>query len=60
VAKPSKPDTFFDLAVHGRVPQILRAIADRIESGEVKAERISSSVTEDVVELTLRIELHPK
>lgn len=58
--KPAKPDTFFDLSVHGNVPAVLRAIADRIESGEVIAERIQTSATQDHVEFTVSIGLNPK
>lgn len=53
-------DSFFDLSFDGRVPALLRKIADRIETGEVNADRIESSVTHEEVDIRIRIGLHPK
>lgn len=60
--KPIKPpqDSFFDLSVEGKIPALLRAIADRIESRRVHPERFESSVTEDHVDISMRIGLNQK
>ncbi len=53
-----KQDTFFDLTFRGAVPEILRALAGRLERGEVTAEAITSVLTLDGrIELNLRLQI---
>lgn len=57
---PTKPDNIFDLSYRGGLPDMLRAIAAKLESREVDGELFTCHVTKEVFELTARILLHPK
>ena len=58
-AKP-KPDTFFDLSFRGGVPELLRALALRIESGETHAEQLEWTMNSEHLVFTVRMDLEGK
>lgn len=59
--KPTPPpDTFFDLSFRGGLPEILRAIADRLDAGEVHAEGFDWQLRRGQLELTAHISMEPK
>lgn len=61
MSKPAaKPESMFDLSFRGGLPDMLRAVAAKLESREVDAEHFQCSVSKEAFELTARINLHPK
>lgn len=52
--------SIFDLSFKGDVPKLLRALADKIESEEIKASSFQWSMNADSCELTFNLDLHPK
>jgi hypothetical protein len=60
MAAPKKPaaDSFFDLSKNGKVPDILREIADRVERGEISADVLQWKLTQNHLEIALNLDLH--
>lgn len=56
-AKPH--DTFLDLTMHGRVGDILREIAARIDAGTISVDELGVHLQCDTLKLTIAFELAP-
>lgn len=55
-----KRDTFFDLTMHGRLPEILREIAGRIEAGTVTMESFACTLEGDAVRINMNLDTAAK
>ena len=60
VAAHAPPPTFFDLSFSGHLPQLLRAIADQIEAGDVSAKQLDWSLTREQLQFSARIDMKPE
>jgi hypothetical protein len=56
----ARTTSIFDLSFRGDVPNLLRSLAERIESKEVKADSFQWSMNADRCEFSFNLELHPK
>lgn len=57
---PAGPQSFFDLSFSGHLPQLLRAIADQIDAGDVSAEQFDWSLTKKHLQFSARIDMKPE
>ena len=53
----AEPNSFFDLSFRGALPEILRALAAKLEAGEVQAEQFDWRLSKDRLEFTARIDM---
>ena len=54
------PSGFFDLSFSGHLPELLRAIADQIDAGDVAAEQFDWSLTRKQLQFSARIDMKPE
>lgn len=50
-----QPDTFFDMTLRGRIPDILRQLANRIDSQEVSVDQFNCMLRRGVVEVSMQL-----
>jgi hypothetical protein len=55
--RPPKQENIFDLSFRGGLPEMLRALAAKIESQDALAESFTSTVSRERFQLTVDIDL---
>jgi hypothetical protein len=56
----AKPDTFFDLSYCGALPQLLRRLADRLESRDCEASEFQWQLSKERLHFSASIDMRSK